>query len=358
MRLKLFSIIFAVISGLYITSTTLAKPPFEVPAKGGLPQCKSDLGACETNLNTCGNDLTGCTMELGICTSDLGFCNGDLETCSTDLGLCTSELGNCNAELGTCGADLITCTQNLDQTSYDLNICESGLLHCKENAVLLPATGQTTCWTEDGGMIDCDVEAGEDGYFEAGGGLAYIWNNDGTLMDVNTKLMWERKDMSGGIHDVRDEYTWINSFRQHIHTLNNTCKNDETVTCSANGDADCVAVLGDGEVCGFAGYRDWRVPNVKEMQSIIDYSQNYPPVPLAFKWLCGDGCSIMGETGCSCTHEGYYWTSTTFIAEPNRAWFVDNAGQVKYEYGQFSSIPGIDVFKNTALSVRAVRGGL
>lgn len=333
MRLKLFSVMLAVISVLFITNTTLAKRPFEEPPKGGLPQC---------------------TLTLGICSSDLGLCNGDLESCSEGLGLCTSELDNCDYQLAMCDLELTTCTENLDQTSNDLDICETGLLHCKENAVVLPATGQTACYSEAGEMVDCDVEAAEDGYYLAGGALAYIWNNDGTLVDVNTKLMWERKDMSGGIHDARLEYTWINSFRQHIHALNNTCKSDEAVDCSENGDADCVAALGAGEVCGFAGYRDWRMPNVKEMQTIIDYTYNYPPVPLAFNWLCGEGCSIMGETGCSCTSNGFYWTSTTFSSEPDRAWFVDNFGQMMMG----SYVPGLDVYKTTELSVRAVRGGL
>ena len=353
MMKNIFSILFTVFFTSLITGVGWTAPPFEVPAKGGLPQCKADLEVCETDLDTCDSDLTGCTTQLGICTTDLGVCCGDLSICSNDLSICTSDLSACSSELDSCGSELITCTQNLDQALSDLSICETDLVVCQENAVVLPATGQTTCWSQDGDMIDCDIEPGQDGYYKAGGALAYIWNNDGTLVDVNTKLMWERKDMSGGIHDVRNHYTWINSFRQHIFALNNTCKNGETVNCSANGDADCVAALGEGEVCGFAGYRDWRVPNAKEMQSIIDYSQHLPPVSMAFNYMCGEGCSMMGETGCSCTEGYWFWTSTTYVGEPRHAFHVTNAGNISH---------GVLVAPYTTkldeLSVRAVRGGL
>ena len=358
---KLLSIIFALTAGWFIADIAWADPPFEVPVKGGIPQCMADLDACETDLSACAEDLfqtsaelTTCTTGLETCTTNLGTCSSDLDTCSTNLGSCTGELGTCNSELWTCGTDLITCTSNLTQTSDLLNICEVDLVGCQESTVVFPATGQTTCWTQSGVMIDCDVEAGEDGYFRAGGALAYIWNNDGTLVDVNTKLMWERKDMSGGIHDVRHSYRWVQSFREHIYALNNTCKSDETVDCSTGGDTDCEAALGAGEVCGFAGHQDWRMPNVKEMQSIIDYSQNFPAVSLAFKWMCGDGCSLMGETGCSCTSTGRYWTSTTVIGNPDRAWFVTSSGAIWS--GFESSIS--DYYKYNEMNVRAVRGGL
>ena len=353
MKNKLFSVLFALFYGLFITYIAWAAPPFEVPAKGGLPQCKADLEVCETDLSTCGGDLTDCTMDLGICASDLGLCIENFDTCSEDLSSCASDLSNCNAEFETCDNDLITCTQNLDQSSENLSICETDLLVCQENAVVFPATGQTLCWTQAGVPIECDVEKGEDGYFEAGGTLSYIWNNDGTLVDVNTKLMWERKDMSGGIHDMNRTYRWVQSFREHIHVLNNTCKNDETVSCGVNGDADCAAELGEGEVCGFAGFRDWRMPNVKEMQSIIDYSQTMPAVSLAFNWMCGEGCSLMGESGCSCTSLGNYWTSTSHVGNPERAWFADREGQIR-----FIEMIGSDVHKYNELRVRAVRGGL
>jgi len=53
-------------------------------------------------------------------------------------------------------------------------------------------------------------------------------------------------------------YLWDEAFAVHVHTLNNICSNNEGIACSVN--ADCAGV---GGKCGFAGKRDWRLPNVK-----------------------------------------------------------------------------------------------
>jgi len=43
---------------------------------------------------------------------------------------------------------------------------------------------------------------------QAGATLSYTDNGDGTITDNNTRLMWEKKDDSGGIHDQDNGYTW------------------------------------------------------------------------------------------------------------------------------------------------------
>ena len=50
--------------------------------------------------------------------------------------------------------------------------------------------------------------AGSDGDVQAGAALAYVDNGDGTVFDLNTGLVWEKKDDSGGIHDKDNGYTW------------------------------------------------------------------------------------------------------------------------------------------------------
>jgi hypothetical protein len=100
------------------------------------------------------------------------------------------------------------------------------------------------------------------------------------------------------------------------------------VGCTSGGDADRAGVRG---VCGFAGHRDWFLPDVKQLQSIVDYSEFNPSINL----------TLPGETA-----ETSYWSSTSDASDPSFAWivyFVD--GSV-----DFSNKPN-------SRRVRAVRGG-
>ena len=170
-----------------------------------------------------------------------------------------------------------------------------------------PATGQTTSYT-----------AGDDGDVQAGAPLSYTDNGDGTITDNNTGLMWEKKSADGTtIHDKDTQYTWANAFAVHIAGLN------------AGG--------------GFAGHIDWRLPNVKELQSIVNYENASPSVSSAFNTSCSATCTVLT---CSCTAASGYWSSSTAAGLPS-AWFVNFTGGEVAEFGKSAFLP-----------VRAVRGGL
>jgi hypothetical protein len=182
----------------------------------------------------------------------------------------------------------------------------------------LPATGQTTSYV-----------AGDDGDIRAGVPLRYQDNGDGTITDKNTKLMWEKKDQaSGGLHNWNNTYPW-----------EGTCSNNASGTCGINADCESggactpsggarytiyqwVAQL-DTRPC-FAHHCDWRIPNVKELQSIVDYETYLPPVDAAFNNNCTSGCTVDGANNtrvCSCTQsagpsQGYYWSSSTYAPSP------------------------------------------
>lgn len=64
-------------------------------------------------------------------------------------------------------------------------------------------------------------------------------------------------------------------FTVFLNTLNNTYRDDETIVCGSN--ADCkVANGGSGGACGFGGFRDWCIPNVKRLESIADNGTSGP----------------------------------------------------------------------------------
>lgn len=85
-------------------------------------------------------------------------------------------------------------------------------------------------------------------------------NNDGTITDAATGLMWQQEDDG-------NTYNW----------------------------QEALAYASDAEV---AGYTDWRLPNTKELQSIVDYDKlTFPAID---------------ESYFSCTNDdSWFWSSTT-----------------------------------------------
>jgi hypothetical protein len=176
-----------------------------------------------------------------------------------------------------------------------------------------PATGQMTCWDSSGNLIPC-AGTGHDGEIQAGATLRYRDNGNGTITDLNTKLAWEKQSDDGSIHDQNTLYTWDDAFGVHVAELN-----------AAN----------------FAGHNDWRVPNAKELQSIVNYENFNPAVSAAFNNNCSGSTVLTG----SCTAVSFYWSSTTVAFTPSLAWDVNFNGVVAAIDKSFKS------------HVRAVRGG-
>src|SRR5438445_369878 len=183
----------------------------------------------------------------------------------------------------------------------------------------LPATGQTTCWDSNGNAISC-AGTGQDGELRKGAALAYVDHGDGTVADVNTGLVWEKLSDDGTVHDKDNLYTWANAFGGHVATLN---------------------------AMNFAGHNDWRLPNIRELQSIANYQSFNPAVSSSFNNNCAPGCHA---TTCSCTASSDYWSSTSSVSDPSGAWYVT------FSYGRVDAF-GRSGGKSSAAFVRAVRGG-
>src|SRR5947208_16243437 len=128
-----------------------------------------------------------------------------------------------------------------------------------------PATGQMTCWDSSGNVIPC-AGTGQDGDLRKGAPLSYTDNGNGTVTDNNTGLVWEKLSRDGSVHDVSNTYTWANAFAQHAATLNSTT---------------------------FAGHTNCRMPNVKELEGIMNYQNVDPTVSPAFNTNCTSGCTVL-----------------------------------------------------------------
>jgi hypothetical protein len=178
----------------------------------------------------------------------------------------------------------------------------------------IPATGQTKCYDDAGSEIPCNSAEfpGQDGFYQAGQPMedCYVDNGDGTVTDTCTGLMWQKDtaDVSGdGTITDEDRLTW--------HEALKYCEN-----------------------LNFAGYSDWRLPNVRELQSIITYGRIDPALHPPFQAVKYQG----GE-------DTWYWSSTTSIHFPDYARMVDVEGGIVASY---------PFRKGSVTWVRAVRGGL
>jgi hypothetical protein len=165
----------------------------------------------------------------------------------------------------------------------------------------------------------------------------FVDHGDGTVSDVRTGLRWEKKTGTVGSlvdcavsptvcaadpHDVNNAYHWCAGTFP-------SCSNSAN---PSDGDAFTV-FLSTLNGAAFAGFSDWRLPTIDELQSLID---------LAF---CGGGACIdpiLGPTDGA----NSYWSSTTDTVSSNAA------NVVRFD----TPLVGGGTKANRA-HVRAVRGG-
>ena len=184
-----------------------------------------------------------------------------------------------------------------------------------------PATGQTQSYPAY--TINGRIAVQDDGAVRAGGALSYTGTGP-TIIDNNTRLEWEvlgQPDQTnvegvGSIHDYRTRYWW-------------SCPNVLGVpVCEPYISIwDKVVLMNEEGGVGYAGHSDWRVPNVKELQSIIDYGAYGPAVDSIFNNGSRTGVCDPNSTGCSFTDNDNgvttrYWSSTTRVDAHERAWAV------------------------------------
>jgi len=157
-------------------------------------------------------------------------------------------------------------------------------------------TGQATCYNESGTIISC-IGTGQDGEYQKGvtdPPTRFIDNGDGTITDQLTDLMWLKdancmKNNYPGVDTFNTPNGWV-LWRDALAFVGGINSGTYPL-CSTN-------------------YTDWRLPNIRELLSLIDYNNSYPALPSNHPFT---------------SLESFYWSSTsyTYIKPVTKAWYMD-----------------------------------
>jgi len=157
-------------------------------------------------------------------------------------------------------------------------------------------TGQTKCYNASAEITCGDASfPGQDGDHQKGVTTATRFTaSNGIVTDNLTGLIWLQDANCASA--TRDWTTALNDVKQ-LNTEGKINNND----------------------CGDTNNNtDWRLPNVKELQSLIDFSNTSPALPSSHPF-----------TG---VQTGYYWSSTTHAGNTGIAWDVYlDGGDVGYD---------------------------
>lgn len=154
-------------------------------------------------------------------------------------------------------------------------------------------TGQVTCHDMNGHEVLCQG-SGQDGEFRRG----VEWPEqrfearDGTILDRLTGLVWTQ-DANLGEFPVM----WQESL-------------------------DYVSSMNRGEAFGF---RDWRLPNRRELRSLISHQERRPALPKSHPFVN--------------VFPGWHWTSTTAAINTAYAWYIHLDGGRMFYGGKEQSFP-------------------
>ncbi len=250
------------------------------PLKYGKHFYPHALNVSTKGLKECSINLNQALTDLDTCSTYLGEVQADLEGCNTDLGASNAALSQVQADLDTCKASLSACGTGQGSSSGTVHVVK---------------TGQTTSYAPN-----------DDGDLQSGLALAtprFTDNGDGTATDNSTGLVWMQNAGSIGASPWADAV-------QSCNTL-------------THGSYDIM----DGSYAG-----DWRLPNIRELLSLVDFGHYYYALP--------DGHPFINLIN-------NYWSSTSYAGNPN-----NNALYLNLTTGLMSSAPKISATTVYVLCVR------
>lgn len=197
--------------------------------------------------------------------------------------------------------------QFLSQTSYTSNAMNNPNVAFGLNL----ADGRIKAYPKEGREFPARFVRGNPDY----GQNDFSDNGDDTITDNATGLMWAKYDSGHS------------SFQDVVSGYSNT-----------NGALNWEEALHFSENAVFAGYSDWRLPNAKELHSILDYSRSpdhtdSPAINPLFSTS-----TIVNEAGVS--DYPAFWSSTTFKNPVSDAIIIYFGEALGYFNGQFMDVHG------------------
>jgi hypothetical protein len=222
----------------------------------------------------------------------------------------------------------------------------------------------------------------------------FVDQGNGTVLDCDRNLLWEKKSDDGSLHDKDFFYQWAGFCSV---TTSQRCQPSAAARLACEAGTGSTTTVGcaecpGGETCncnptacntngatpapgfgnhstiwqwlvwlnsggGFAGSTDWRIPKMDvsngtptalELDSVINTAApgcgSGPPCTYSqFNSGCTGGCTVLT---CSCTQSLPYWSATTFTPNPGLAWYVNFNSGIETALDKFN-----------LLYVRAVRTG-
>jgi hypothetical protein len=155
----------------------------------------------------------------------------------------------------------------------------------------LPDSGQDRCYNDAGLETPCDNGdfPGQDASHRGGcgGDGRFVENGDGTVTDTCTGLMWQAAQSFGVSAGWQDALLYANEL---ILTADGTW-----------------TIFGaEAEAHGGVKHDDWRLPDARELESLIDFGRADPATPPSFR-----------------IEPAGHWSSTSFAGDASAAWCIN-----------------------------------
>ena len=227
-------------------------------------------------LGTCTEGMVGETCTSNDDCDPSGVCSMNQEDMDLDgVGDVCDEVQMCKGDF-----DFDSFVDGSDAALFKLHFGRSPYKDpCpSDGPAPVPKTGQTTSNAN-----------GDDGDLETGVVLViprFTDNGDGTVTDNQTGLIWLK----------------------HANCFGNTTWNNALSACNGLADGDNVCLGGGFSLTDGSQAGDWRLPNYKELFSIVDAENIDPPLPSGHPFTNVQPWS--------------YWSSTTYSGPTNDVWVV------------------------------------